>query len=165
MTNQRFAEMRGNAEYGRTRWMNVMRFQRLSVLRPSWHRKDSGCASPGKWVQSRREEGGVLHEERGRLSQQMGGRVWETAPPPVWPGFPTFHLKKNSHSLMPNFVSAWLKGILSFILKAYQMRPSIIFFDEIDGIAPVRSSRQDQIHRCVSLSLFFLWRPFFAVLL
>lgn len=32
-------------------------------------------------------------------------------------------------------------------LQAYQMRPSIIFFDEIDGLAPVRSSRQDQIHR------------------
>ncbi len=31
--------------------------------------------------------------------------------------------------------------------QAYQMRPSIIFFDEIDGLAPVRSSRQDQIHR------------------
>lgn len=27
------------------------------------------------------------------------------------------------------------------------MRPSIIFFDEIDGLAPVRSSKQDQIHR------------------
>jgi SpoVK/Ycf46/Vps4 family AAA+-type ATPase len=25
------------------------------------------------------------------------------------------------------------------------MRPSIIFFDEIDGLAPVRSSRQDQV--------------------
>lgn len=33
------------------------------------------------------------------------------------------------------------------IVQAYQMRPSIIFFDEIDGLAPVRSSRQDQIHR------------------
>lgn len=32
-------------------------------------------------------------------------------------------------------------------LQAYVMRPSIIFFDEIDGLAPVRSSRQDQIHR------------------
>ncbi|OXB62219.1 hypothetical protein ASZ78_013243, partial [Callipepla squamata] len=31
--------------------------------------------------------------------------------------------------------------------QAYQMRPSIIFFDEIDGLAPVRSSRQDQVHR------------------
>lgn len=27
------------------------------------------------------------------------------------------------------------------------MRPSIIFLDEIDGLAPVRSSKQDQIHR------------------
>lgn len=34
------------------------------------------------------------------------------------------------------------------------MRPSIIFFDEIDGLAPVRSSRQDQIHR--STALFFM---------
>lgn len=31
------------------------------------------------------------------------------------------------------------------------MRPSIIFFDEIDGLAPVRSSRQDQIHRLAAL--------------
>lgn len=31
------------------------------------------------------------------------------------------------------------------------MRPSIIFFDEIDGLAPVRSSRQDQIHRWAAL--------------
>ena len=27
------------------------------------------------------------------------------------------------------------------------MRPSIIFFDEIDGLAPVRSSRQDQVKK------------------
>lgn len=33
------------------------------------------------------------------------------------------------------------------VCQAYLMRPSIIFFDEIDGLAPVRSSRQDQIHR------------------
>lgn len=29
--------------------------------------------------------------------------------------------------------------------EAYTMRPSIIFFDEIDGLAPVRSTRQDQV--------------------
>lgn len=85
-----------NITFGRTHVELLIFFQRLSVLRPSWHRKDSGCSSPGKWVQSRREEGVVLHEERGRLPQQMGGRVWETAPPPVWPGFHTFHLKKWS---------------------------------------------------------------------
>lgn len=27
------------------------------------------------------------------------------------------------------------------------MRPSVIFFDEVDGLAPVQSSKQDQIHR------------------
>jgi len=32
--------------------------------------------------------------------------------------------------------------------KAYQ--PSIVFFDEIDGLAPVRSSKQDQIHSPVA---------------
>ncbi|KAK6644905.1 hypothetical protein RUM43_001181 [Polyplax serrata] len=41
--------------------------------------------------------------------------------------------------------------------QAYQMRPSIIFFDEIDGLAPVRSSKQDQIHASiVSTLLAFL---------
>ena len=31
--------------------------------------------------------------------------------------------------------------------QAYKMRPSIIFFDEIDGLAPVRSSRTAQEYR------------------
>lgn len=38
-------------------------------------------------------------------------------------------------------------GIVYAFDQAYLMRPSIIFFDEIDGLAPVRSSKQDQIHR------------------
>ncbi|XP_060937855.1 ATPase family AAA domain-containing protein 2-like [Limanda limanda] len=40
--------------------------------------------------------------------------------------------------------------------KAFQMRPSIIFFDEIDGLAPVRSSRQDQIHSSIVSTLLAL---------
>nr|KAG5711753.1 hypothetical protein BaRGS_023517 [Batillaria attramentaria] len=40
--------------------------------------------------------------------------------------------------------------------KAYEMRPSIIFFDEIDGLAPVRSSRQDQIHSSIVSTLLAL---------
>ncbi|NXK55909.1 ATD2B protein, partial [Chauna torquata] len=39
---------------------------------------------------------------------------------------------------------------------AYLMRPSIIFFDEIDGLAPVRSSRQDQIHSSIVSTLLAL---------
>uniref|UniRef100_A0A8C1TUG3 ATPase family AAA domain-containing protein 2 n=1 Tax=Cyprinus carpio TaxID=7962 RepID=A0A8C1TUG3_CYPCA len=40
--------------------------------------------------------------------------------------------------------------------QAYLMRPSIIFFDEIDGLAPVRSSRQDQIHSSIVSTLLAL---------
>ena len=36
------------------------------------------------------------------------------------------------------------------------MRPSIIFFDEIDGLAPVRSTRQDQIHSSIVSTLLAL---------
>ncbi|XP_047735925.1 ATPase family AAA domain-containing protein 2 isoform X2 [Hyalella azteca] len=40
--------------------------------------------------------------------------------------------------------------------QAYQLRPSVIFFDEIDGLAPVRSSRQDQIHSSIVSTLLAL---------
>jgi SpoVK/Ycf46/Vps4 family AAA+-type ATPase len=40
--------------------------------------------------------------------------------------------------------------------QAYQKRPSIIFFDEIDGLAPVRSSKQDQIHASIVSTLLAL---------
>ena len=45
--------------------------------------------------------------------------------------------------------------ILVFI-QAFSMRPAIIFFDEIDGLAPVRSSRQDQIHSSIVSTLLAL---------
>ncbi|XP_059690597.1 ATPase family AAA domain-containing protein 2-like [Gavia stellata] len=40
--------------------------------------------------------------------------------------------------------------------QAYQMRPSIIFFDEIDGLAPVRSCEQDEIHSSIVSTLLAL---------
>lgn len=36
------------------------------------------------------------------------------------------------------------------------MKPSIIFFDELDGLAPVRSSRQDQVHASIVSTLLAL---------
>lgn len=39
---------------------------------------------------------------------------------------------------------------------AKQHQPAIIFFDEIDGLAPVRSSRQDQIHSSIVSTLLGL---------
>ena len=46
--------------------------------------------------------------------------------------------------------------LLFFLFQAYQFRPSIIFFDEIDGLAPIRSSRQDQIHSSIVSTLLAL---------
>ncbi|KAJ3395201.1 hypothetical protein HDU92_006098 [Lobulomyces angularis] len=40
--------------------------------------------------------------------------------------------------------------------QAKTMQPSIIFFDEIDGLAPVRSSKQDQIHSSIVSTLLAL---------
>ncbi len=40
--------------------------------------------------------------------------------------------------------------------QAQRLQPSIIFFDEIDGLAPVRSSRQDQIHSSIVSTLLAL---------
>jgi SpoVK/Ycf46/Vps4 family AAA+-type ATPase len=40
--------------------------------------------------------------------------------------------------------------------EAQKQQPAIIFFDEIDGLAPVRSSRQDQIHSSIVSTLLAL---------
>ncbi|NXU58616.1 ATAD2 protein, partial [Turnix velox] len=40
--------------------------------------------------------------------------------------------------------------------QAYQQRPSIIFFDEIDGLAPARSSKQDHVHSSIVSTLLAL---------
>ena len=40
--------------------------------------------------------------------------------------------------------------------QAKRMQPSIIFFDEIDGLAPVRSQKQDQIHSSIVSTMLAL---------
>lgn len=40
--------------------------------------------------------------------------------------------------------------------EAHKNQPAVIFFDEIDGLAPVRSSRQDQIHSSIVSTLLAL---------
>lgn len=44
----------------------------------------------------------------------------------------------------------------SLLLSPILAQPSIIFFDEIDGLAPVRSVKQDQIHASVVSTLLAL---------
>ena len=40
--------------------------------------------------------------------------------------------------------------------EAQKRQPAIIFFDEIDGLAPVRSSKTDQIHNSIVATLLAL---------
>jgi SpoVK/Ycf46/Vps4 family AAA+-type ATPase len=40
--------------------------------------------------------------------------------------------------------------------QARLLQPSIVFFDELDGIAPVRSSKQDAIHSSIVATLLAL---------
>jgi SpoVK/Ycf46/Vps4 family AAA+-type ATPase len=40
--------------------------------------------------------------------------------------------------------------------QAKLMQPAIIFFDEMDGLAPVRSAKQDQIHSSIVTTLLAL---------
>ncbi|NWI74815.1 ATAD2 protein, partial [Dryoscopus gambensis] len=67
----------------------------------------------------------------------------------------TFFTRKGAECL-----SKWIgeseRQLRLLFEQAYQMRPSIIFFDEIDALAPVRSNKQDQIHSSVVGTLLAL---------
>ncbi|XP_023776654.1 ATPase family AAA domain-containing protein 2-like isoform X4 [Cyanistes caeruleus] len=67
----------------------------------------------------------------------------------------TFFMKKGAECL-----SKWIgeseRQLRLLFEQAYKMRPSIIFFDEIDALAPVRSDKQDQIHSSVVGTLLAL---------
>lgn len=60
----------------------------------------------------------------------------------TWPPVLSFVIFMFNCPPLEHHTHIWIS-----VYQAYLMRPSIIFFDEIDGLAPVRSSRQDQIHR------------------
>lgn len=53
----------------------------------------------------------------------------------------------------------WVKLSDNYVFSSNQARtyqPSIIFFDEIDGLTPVRSAKQDQIHSSIVSTLLAL---------
>ncbi|XP_068520535.1 ATPase family AAA domain-containing protein 2-like isoform X1 [Anas acuta] len=62
---------------------------------------------------------------------------------------------RNASDCMRKYVGESERQLRVLFEQAYQMRPSIIFFDEIDGLAPVRSSKQDHIHR---ITEFLGWK-------
>lgn len=67
----------------------------------------------------------------------------------------TFFMRKGADCLS-KWVGEAERQLRLLFKEAYDKRPSIIFFDEIDGLAPVRSSRQDQIHSSIVSTLLAL---------
>ncbi|XP_068813601.1 ATPase family AAA domain-containing protein 2-like [Struthio camelus] len=66
-----------------------------------------------------------------------------------------FFVRKGADCLS-QWVGESERQLRSLFEQAYEKRPSIIFFDEIDGLAPVRSSHQDQIHSSIVTTLLAL---------
>ncbi|KAI9592543.1 P-loop containing nucleoside triphosphate hydrolase protein, partial [Syncephalis fuscata] len=67
----------------------------------------------------------------------------------------TFFMRKGADCLS-KWVGEAERQLRLLFDAAKEWQPSIIFFDEIDGLAPVRSSRQDQIHASIVSTLLAL---------
>ena len=66
-----------------------------------------------------------------------------------------FFMRKGS-DVLSKWVGESERQLRLLFDQAYRMRPSIIFFDDIDGLAPVRSSKQDHIHSSIVSTLLAL---------
>jgi len=66
-----------------------------------------------------------------------------------------FYMRKGADCLS-KWVGEAERQLRLLFSEAYKNQPAIIFFDEIDGLAPVRSSRQDQIHSSIVSTLLAL---------
>ena len=67
----------------------------------------------------------------------------------------SFFMRKGADCLS-KWVGEGERQLRLLFEQARRMQPSIIFFDEIDGLAPVRSSKQDQIHSSIVSTLLAL---------
>ncbi|OQR90451.1 ATPase [Thraustotheca clavata] len=67
----------------------------------------------------------------------------------------TFYMRKGADCLS-KWVGEAERQLRLLFEQAKRTQPSIIFFDEIDGLAPVRSAKQDQIHASIVSTLLAL---------
>ena len=67
----------------------------------------------------------------------------------------TFYMRKGADALS-KWVGEAERQLRLLFDEARKNQPSIIFFDEIDGLAPVRSSKQEQIHASIVATLLAL---------
>src|ERR1700742_5327257 len=68
---------------------------------------------------------------------------------------PAFFMRKGA-DVLSKWVGEAERQLRLLFEEARNCQPSIIFFDEIDGLAPVRSSKQDQIHASIVSTLLAL---------
>eukprot|EP00158_Paraphelidium_tribonemae_P009112 Partr_v1_DN28775_c0_g1_i1_m62286 putative ATPase family, AAA domain containing len=66
-----------------------------------------------------------------------------------------FFMRKGA-DVLSKWVGESERQLKALFEQAKLMQPAIIFFDEIDGLAPVRSAKQDQIHSSIVTTLLAL---------
>nr|CAH7764178.1 unnamed protein product [Callosobruchus chinensis] len=64
--------------------------------------------------------------------------------------------QRNGADMLEKWVGESEKRLRALFEKATKCRPSIIFFDEIDGLAPTRSEKNDHIHSSLVATLLAL---------
>ncbi|CAN6485449.1 unnamed protein product [Victoria cruziana] len=67
----------------------------------------------------------------------------------------SFYMRKGA-DVLSKWVGEAERQLKMLFEEAQKNQPSIIFFDEIDGLAPVRSSKQEQIHNSIVSTLLAL---------
>lgn len=67
----------------------------------------------------------------------------------------SFFMRKGA-DLLSKWIGESEKQLRVLFEQAAEKKPSIIFFDELDGLAPVRSGRQDQVHASIVSTLLAL---------
>ncbi|KAM7473233.1 hypothetical protein LguiB_020476 [Lonicera macranthoides] len=67
----------------------------------------------------------------------------------------SFYMRKGA-DVLSKWVGEAERQLKLLFDEAQKNQPSIIFFDEIDGLAPVRSSKQEQIHNSIVSTLLAL---------
>ena len=67
----------------------------------------------------------------------------------------SFYMRKGA-DVLSKWVGESERQLRLLFAEAQKRQPAIIFFDEIDGLAPVRSSKTDQIHNSIVATLLAL---------
>ena len=91
----------------------------------------------------------------GRGRRWWQGR-WQPHAARAAPGRKVSFFMRKGADVLSKWVGEAERHLRLLFEEARRRQPSIIFFDEIDGLAPVRSSKADQIHVCRSGNLLFL---------